>query len=533
LRIPDVGELSLEARIGQTLCFGWQGASPEEDRSVNSHARALIEEMRVGSVVLLGRNVSPPDQMRATLDGLQGLSAIPLFVAVDQEGGSFNRFRPPVAPFHEFPGAMALGAITEAPDDSPDQPERYAYLQSRAQAEELLAVGVNWNFAPVADVNSNPANPIIGVRSFGENPHLVARYVAEAVRGYQEAGLLACAKHFPGHGDTSVDSHLALPTVRGDRGRLDQVELPAFRAAIRAGVGAIMTTHILFPELDEERAATVSPTILTGLLREELQFDGLVITDCLEMEAIAGTIGTPRAAVEALKAGADIVLVCHTLEPQRATVEAIREAVRNGELQEERLNEAVGRVLAAKRRFLPAPRPADSPWERESHQALERTIARKAVTALCSPCRPRLILKPGDHATIISDHSASHDLAAILEARGIRCGMAGLDRPDLDVDALHGDSRVGALIVVAAPDGTTAKRPVDQEKQAMLVRRLHRLGGARLIVVATREPYLLRDFPSIDYFLCGYGFQKCTLEAIADALTGGLIPTGEFPVTVR
>lgn len=371
---PEVQGLSLEARIGQTLCLGWTGATPEESRAVSAPARALIEEMRAGSIVLMGRNVSPPDRMREVLAELLGLSPIPLFIAVDQEGGTVNRFRPPAAPFHQFPPPGSVGSISAGPAESPAMPERYAYLQARAQADELLSVGVNWNFAPVADVNSNPANPVIGARSFGSDPQRVALFVEQAVRGYQEAGLLACAKHFPGHGDTSVDSHLALPTVHGDRARLDAVELPPFRAAIQAGVGAIMTSHILFPDLDAERPATISPAILTELLRNDLGFDGLIITDCLEMRAIADTVGTARGAVEALKAGADVVLICHTLGTQREAVAAITEAVRSGELAEERLNEAVGRVLAAKKRFLPAAQPEDDPWLRESHRALEREI---------------------------------------------------------------------------------------------------------------------------------------------------------------
>src|SRR5205823_4953521 len=217
-------------------------------------------------------------------------------VSVDQEGGMVNRFK---APLHQFSGNMALGAIASA---DPEEGVELTRAQAAAQAKELRAIGVNWNFAPVADVNNNPDNPIIGVRSYGESPELVARLAAAAVQGYQSAGMLACAKHFPGHGDTCVDSHLALPTVHADRPRLDSVELLPFKHLIDRGVGAIMTTHVIFPALDPDHPATLSRAILTDLLRTGLGFDGLLITDCLEMEAIAGTIGTARGAVEALKA---------------------------------------------------------------------------------------------------------------------------------------------------------------------------------------------------------------------------------------
>lgn len=205
-----VENLSLPERIGQVLCLGWQGDTVQEARTVNAHARALVREIQVGSVVLLGRNVDSanPQHIRHTLAELQRLSRIPLLIAIDQEGGTVNRLR---APFHEFPGNMALGA-TRTPD--------YAYRQAQAQARELLALGINWNFAPVMDVNNNPDNPIIGVRSYGADPELVAQMGTAAIRGYQQTGLLACAKHFPGHGDTSVDSHLALPVIPGDRQRI-------------------------------------------------------------------------------------------------------------------------------------------------------------------------------------------------------------------------------------------------------------------------------------------------------------------------
>src|SRR5687767_13549777 len=259
--IPDIRDLTLEQKVGQVVCFGWSGDSPQ---SINDHARALVGELQVGSVVLMGRNVSDPKQIREMLAELQTHSRIPMLVAVDQEGGSVNRLKEPL---HQFPGNMALGAIAGA---DPEGAVDLTRAQAAAQALELRALGIHWNFAPVADVNNNPDNPIIGVRSYGENPELVAWLAAAAIDGFQQNGVLACAKHFPGHGDTSMDSHLALPTVQGDWNRISAVELPPFRSVIEASVSSIMTTHILFPALDASAAATISSPLLTGLLRNRM-----------------------------------------------------------------------------------------------------------------------------------------------------------------------------------------------------------------------------------------------------------------------
>jgi beta-N-acetylhexosaminidase len=534
----DIDNLSLEQKIGQTLCFGWDGETPEEALTLNAHARALVEEMQVGSIVLMGRNVGAPEQTRALLEDLQTLSPMRMFIAIDQEGGSVNRFRPPASPFHEFPGNMALGAISEASRKS--GPEKYAYKQAMAQAHELLSVGINWNFAPVVDVNNNPDNPIIGVRSYGEDPELVARFGAAAVRGYQDQMMLACAKHFPGHGDTAVDSHLALPTVTGDRARMNAVELVPFRAVMEAEVGAIMTTHILFPALDGERPATISPAVLTGLLREELGYNGIVITDCLEMEAIAGTIGTPQGAVEALKAGADIVLVCHTLETQRATVTAIRQAVESGELPEERINEAAERVLAAKRRFLTSAWIFDEdPWLDPEHDALEQETARKSITVVRN--NGSIPLQSGGEKTVhlMGVHRAITDLGAVLERNHAQTRSSVLDYRLTDAEmeqafkiAAEAAQRGESLIVATIPPEPWSDQRVTLERQALLVKGLFEAYGKGLIVVALREPYDLRYFPEVENYICTYGYRPCSLKALSDALFGIYEPTGRLPVTI-
>ncbi|MBB6050055.1 glycoside hydrolase family 3 N-terminal domain-containing protein [Armatimonas rosea] len=338
--------LSLEERVGQLCCFGWHGRT-----CLDEQARVCVQELHAGAMVVMGRNLHDTTQrplpqidapaVRAMLDALQALAKTPLLIATDQEGGRVARFG--TAPFTPAPAAAALES-TEA-----------AYASALQTGRELATVGVNMNFAPVADINSNPENPVIGDRSFGTTPEAVTPKLLAQLQGYTDSGILSCLKHFPGHGDTSTDSHFLLPTLPHTLATLEARELAPFRAGIAAGAPAVMTAHILFPALDTALPATMSPAILTGLLRETLGFQGLIVTDCLEMRAVADHWGTAQAALAAVKAGADLVLVCHTLERQRETYETLLAAARSGELSEARLNEAVTRVLAAKARVTSVP----------------------------------------------------------------------------------------------------------------------------------------------------------------------------------
>ena len=533
----NIHNMTLEQKVGQVLCLGWDATETETAATFNAHAHILVEEFQAGAVILMARNVPDPDTTRGLVAELQARSTIPLFVAVDQEGGRVNRFG---APFHAFPGNMALGAI--AGKDTHASGEAFARRQGQAQARELQSVGVNWNFAPVVDVNCNADNPIIGVRSFGENPERVSALGIALMQGYQKNGVLACAKHFPGHGDTSVDSHLALPTVPGSRERLDAIELKPFHALIGAGVGAIMTTHILFPTLDDKLPATLSRPVLTGLLREELGFDGIVITDCLEMHAISETVGTARGALLALQAGADMALICHTLEVQRETYQMLLKAARSGELPLARLNEAVGRILVAKEHF--GVLQAESREEEVSgepayldpaHDVLEQEIARAAVTFVRHNDTLPLRLRPEQFLLVISVHSRAQALSACLQTHHANTEfllLTGKDKANDLADIVEQATHAGAVIVATMPlEGLSPER-VDVPPQTALARELANRVGDKLIVVALREPYDLRYFPEAQNYVCGYGHRLCSLEAIADALFGFYTPTGILPVTI-
>ncbi|TLS42272.1 glycoside hydrolase family 3 protein [Streptomyces montanus] len=291
----------------------------------------------LASVGLFGRNIASPGQL-ASLTAQLRAERDDVLVAIDEEGGDVTRLE--VRTGSSFPGNHALGAV----DDASLTEEVAFELGSR-----LAECGVNLNWAPSADINSNPGNPVIGVRSFGADAALVARHTAAYVAGLQSAGVAACTKHFPGHGDTAVDSHHALPRIDAALPVLQSRELAPFRAAIEAGTRAVMTAHILVPALDPDLPATLSPRILTGLLREELGYDGLIVTDGMEMQAISGTYGIERGTVLAIAAGADAICVGGGLADE-ATVLRLRDAlvsaVRAGELSEERLADAASRVRA-------------------------------------------------------------------------------------------------------------------------------------------------------------------------------------------
>ena len=342
---PDalLARMTLEQKIGQVMAFGFDGVA------LSAPAREMIECLHPGGVVLFARNVQSPSQLALLNDELQCVaksSGDPvLIISMDQEGGRVARLRRESG-FSEFPSAQAVGSASD--------PAAAAIVIARAMAGELKEAGINTDLAPVLDVNINPNNPVINDRSFGANPAVVSACGVAFIQALQAEGIMAVGKHFPGHGDTTADSHVALPVVAHNRARLEAVEFAPFKAAIAAGVGGIMSSHIWFPAIEPtpNLAATLSARVMTDLLRDELGFAGIRMTDSLEMGALQ-TSGypVPLAAVTALKAGADMLFFnCgHVLNYQAHA--ALVEGVRRGEIPMRRLDEAVSRILLAKERF--------------------------------------------------------------------------------------------------------------------------------------------------------------------------------------
>lgn len=361
----------LRRHVGQLAIVGFNGLD------LPAEVRSLAREFDLGGVIFFARNVEAPEQVADLSRQSQALAAeIPLWVSVDQEGGRVARLK---RPFTEWPPMITLGrAGPEA--------ERLAERFARALARELHAVGISLDYTPVLDVLTNPKNPVIGDRALAERAEDVARLGSAIVRTLQAEGIAACGKHFPGHGDTSTDSHLELPLLDHPPDRLEAIELVPFKAAIAADVAAIMTAHILIPSLDEERPGTLSPAIVGGLLRGTLGFGGLVLSDDLEMKAISGRYGHSEATVMAIAAGCDAVLMCAP-DPasQTAALEAIIYAVEQGALPLKRVEDAMTRHRRVKERFLAAPRrqPASGAalraiLGRDEHQAVAAEMARFA-----------------------------------------------------------------------------------------------------------------------------------------------------------
>jgi beta-N-acetylhexosaminidase len=312
---------------GQLLFVGFAGTSVPPDLA------ARIREGRIGGVVLFRRNIEDPAQVRALAAELHRLAPpeAPLTVALDQEGGRVQRLR---EPWTEWPPMRTLGRGSVA--------DTAAF--ARALALELLDAGFNLDFAPVVDVDSNPDNPVIGDRSFARDPATVGSHATAQITAMQELGIAACAKHFPGHGDTDLDSHFALPRLDLDRERLDRTELPPFRAAIAAEVASIMTAHVLFPKLDRERPATLSPAVM-AVLRDELGYDGLVFSDDIEMKAVADRFSVEERSLGVLRAGVDVVLVCSQTDLREEVLGRLERA------PDGLLEHALRRMVAFKQRF--------------------------------------------------------------------------------------------------------------------------------------------------------------------------------------
>jgi beta-N-acetylhexosaminidase len=331
----------IRRHVGQLAIAGFGG------HEIPSDLRAFAREFDLGGIILFARNVADPDQVSDVSRQAEELAGeLPLWVSVDQEGGRVARLK---APFTVWPPMMTLGRSGD---------EALAARFARALAVELAAVGISLDFTPVLDILTNSKNPVIGDRALSERAEDVARLGRVIIKTLQEEGIAASGKHFPGHGDTSVDSHFELPLIEHPPDRIERVELEPFRAAIAEGVASIMTAHILIPALDPDRPATLSPVIVDGMLKKQMGYEGLVLSDDLEMKAIASHYGIPEATVAAVAAGCDAVLMCGSdVETQVAALEAVIRATEDGSLPLKRVEDALSRHRRVKERFLAPPRP--------------------------------------------------------------------------------------------------------------------------------------------------------------------------------
>ncbi len=565
----ELRRMSLEEKIGQLISVGINATFLNQESDAYRALRRQVEENHIGGIILFR---GPVYESVHLVNRMQGHARRPLLISADLEAGAGMRFDDTV----NLPWNMAVGA-TGNPD--------FARRQGEMTAREARALGVGQIFAPVVDVNNNAANPVINVRSYGEDPAQVARFAAAFAEGAQSAGVIATAKHFPGHGDTAVDSHRGLPVINVARARLDAVELVPFRAAIAAGVGAVMSAHIGLPQIDATQVTplprdatirpayvdeggevltqnaflpgTLSPVVLNGMLRRDLGFDGIVTTDALDMSGLTIYFKQDEAAVRAVLAGADMLLKPADAD---ACVRGLRAAVRSGRLTEKRLEESARRILSAKydlglvkERIAPLDQ-IDRAVSTPAAQALASEIAERAITLVRD--KEKLIqtgIKPdarifnlaitngedrlwvAQHFVATMNRAGRKVETAVLDERStddeLKNALARAQKADLVIASLYGRVRSGAANSVGVPQRAAAVLKTLLQRNAQAAQTAQ-LGKPHVFGISFGNPYLLQSFPELETYLIAYGDMPSLQRAAARAVLGQIDVTGKLPITL-
>lgn len=519
--------MSLQKKVGRLLIAGFKGVTMSEE------IKHLIHTYHIGGIILFGRNIGTPEEILLLTNSLQTEAKkagykTPLLICIDQENGVVRRLGEGTT---IIPGAMLLGATHD-----PANARKAGFMTGK----ELKALGINWNLAPVVDVNNNPKNPVIGVRSFGEDPASVAEMAKNSMQGMQEAGVMTTLKHFPGHGDTSVDSHLDLPVIDHDLDRLHAVELVPFKECMAAGADAIMSAHVYFPALEKKEnvPATLSHSVMTGLLREELGFNGVITTDCMEMDAIAKRIGTVEGCVQAVEAGVDFVMVSHLHDLQEHAVIRLAEAVESGRITEQRIDESIERIEKLARKY--------TSWEEiDSNNAVAEFVGSRKhhdemkeiyVQGITEVKGPGIPIEPNDRVLLI--HPKNEYAMMVEDKRYATLTMAE------QLKKIHGNV-VSMEVDKEIPDDVDMKELANEydhivvltlnadkhENQRQLVNELL-ASGKPVDVIAVRSPYDASYFPNANRVICTYEFTESAFEVVAAYVAGKNSINGRLPVTI-
>ncbi len=552
-----LARLSIDEKVGQLVTPTFRSIYTSSDSAIYDDLRELVREHHVGGVHVFGGRRARPDVLlnptysRTTLghplaaasllNRLQAAAEIPLLVTGDFETGVGFR----MAGATNFPRAMAFGAAGDP---------RLAFEAGRITAVEARAIGVHVNFAPVVDVNNNPRNPVINTRSFGEDPATVGRLAAAYVEGLAAGGMIAAVKHFPGHGDTDVDSHLALPVIRHPRERLAAVELPPFRAGIAAGAGAVMTAHVALPALDPDlrTPATFSAPIATALLRDDLGFDGLVFTDSMRMRAITRMLPPAVAAVRAVAAGHDVVL--HSPD-DRAALAGVRAAVADGTIRSGQLDRSVRRVLEAKARLgLHRGARVDIDTLPEivgtrAHRAVAREVSERSITLIRDAAGDLPLRTPRDGSLLylsILDYPSGWGIGApsrflIPELRDRWRDVTAIElsdhTPPADIEFVHETgSRFDAVVagIFVRTASFSGRMDLDEDLVAFLRDLAEDTAerGQPLVVVLFGNPYVARSLPELPSVLLTYDYRGLSETTAVKAIAGEIPIRGRLPVTL-
>ncbi len=532
-----IKHMSMEEKVGQMLMPDFRTWKGQNVTVMNNEIANLVKDYHLGGVILFRENTVTADQTTKLVSAYQDAAEkYGLLISIDQEGGIVTRLQTGT----DMPGNMALGATRS---------EETAEKVGKAIGAELNALGINMNFGPVLDVNNNPDNPVIGVRSFGENPELVGKLGNAYIKGLHEAGTAATAKHFPGHGDTAVDSHIGLSEVPHDIERLKKVELYPFQQAMDAGIDAIMTAHVTFPKIDDTKAiskkdgteiavpATLSHKVLTGLMRQDMGFKGVIVTDAMNMGAISEHFGPVDAAIRAVKAGADILLMPVGIE---AVANGLYDAVNTGDISEDRLEQSVERVLTLKlnrsivkaeveksldEKVANARQVVGSP----QHKAIQKEAAEKSITLVKNDAVLPLNVTPEDKIVVIGGSGFSINLlAAAVQKHHPGAVYINASGP---LNAVQLAQVQDAKYIIAGTYTSSVGGRAQDAGQMVMTRQLIET-GVPVIAVGARNPYDVMSYTDVDAYLVQYGFRPASFEAAANTIFGKNNPTGKLPVTI-
>jgi beta-N-acetylhexosaminidase len=523
----------IEQKVAQLMVFGFHGKAP------SAGIKELIRQNHVGGIILFSRNMGTKEEIIKLNQELQKEAKeaghpYPLFICVDQEHGVVRRLEGGTT---VFPGAMVLGATGDP---------NVAYDTALATAKELKALGFNWNFAPSVDINNNPFNPIIGTRSYSDDASIVSTFGIAAMKGMQAAGVITSLKHFPGHGDTTFDSHVDLPIVPHNMERLVEIEFKPFQEGIEAGADSIMSAHVCFPSIEERIncPATLSSSAMTGILREQMRFDGVVISDNMEMNAISSTIGTARGAVEAIKAGVDMIIVSHQADVQLEVIHAVSEAVKQVEISKDRFEEALDRVTKLKTKYLSW---GDDSYtaslqERISvigcppHQEMAEEAFRKGITIVKNEGNLLpLNRNQGNRALVVypeliywmldEKKDSVYEWGDAVREIDPHAVTMKINNPPTDAEIEHVLDQAKSFDTIIV--GTVTSSPCTQQQN--MVQRLYEQ-GKKLVIVAMRSPYDLAYFPKIPVYIAAYEASVPALRMAARAIYGLENVSGKLPV---
>ncbi len=510
--------MTLKEQIGQRLIVGFHGTEVSEE------LRAVVREYKIGNIILFSRNIVDANQLKILCNDIQQLvrteTGHSALIAIDQEGGIVTRLSKDCV---NVPGTMALASTGDVNN---------AYKAGVITGKQLKSLGININFAPCVDVNSNPKNPVIGVRSFGDDPVKVGEYASAMVKGFEEGGVMACIKHFPGHGDTDMDSHISLPCVDKSKCELEKCELVPFKSAIEAGAPAVMTAHIMFPQLEPNKVpATMSRRIITDLLRNEIGFEGVVISDCMQMNAIKEHFGTVNGIISALSAGVDMVLVCHDLKVSCEAVIEVEKAVLDGRINADEMLESADRILAYKKKW--ADLDSESDFDIVQAQKENSVLIQKTITAVGNS----EIMPIGDKplcigCAIYRTNYAQEDASGSgLFERVMSCELNGealtvsVNPSDDEINSAIEASKNHTSAIVGTYNGHM------NQGQLKLVRSLSE-SGIPTFCVAMQNPYDLADLPESVIKLAAFECSNRAITAAAKVLKGEEVPSNSISVKI-